>query len=110
MPGHVELLIREDPLVFLPRASLDPFSSQPVPMLDVDLMCIPDLALDLVEPREAPMDPLLKPVEVSLDGIPSLRHVNHTTQLVVASKFAEGKFDPTVHFADKDVEQHWSQY
>lgn len=44
-------------------------SSQPVLMLEADLTHMLDLALDLVELHEAPRDPLLKLVRVSLDGI-----------------------------------------
>ncbi|KAK4825444.1 hypothetical protein QYF61_027474 [Mycteria americana] len=36
--------------------------------------------------------------------------VDHTTQLGVVSKLAEGALSPTVHVADKDVKQCQSQY
>ena len=55
-----------------------------------------DLALGLVEPHEVHMCLLLKLVQVPLDRIPTLRHVDHTTQLVVFCKFAEDTLDPTV--------------
>ena len=56
------------------------------------------------------MVPPLKPVQVTLDDIPSLQHVgpHHTAWCV--GKLAEGALDPTVHVANKDVKQHWSQY
>ena len=43
------------------------------------------------------MGPLLKLVQVPLDGIPSLRRVNRTTQLGVVCKLAEDALDPTVY-------------
>jgi len=49
-----------------------------------------DLALGLVEPHEVHIGPLPKLVQVPLDGILSLRHVNCTTQLGVICKLAEG--------------------
>ena len=55
-----------------------------------------DLALGLVEPHEVHMDSLLELVHVPLDGMPSLRHVNHTTQLGVVCKLAEGALNPTM--------------
>ena len=54
--------------------------------------------------------PPLSPVQVPRDGIPSLQHVNHTTQLGVIGNLAEGALSPTVHAVDKDVKQRWSQY
>ena len=54
------------------------------------------LALGLVEPHEVHMGPFLDLVQVPLNGIPSLRCVNRTTQLGVICKFAEGALDPTM--------------
>ena len=51
-----------------------------------------------------------KTIKVLLEGIPTLQHVDHTTQLGAISKLAEGALNPTVHVADKDVKQHRSQY
>jgi len=42
------------------------------------------------------MCPLLELAQVPLHGIPSLRHVNHTTQLGVVCKLAEATLDTTV--------------
>ncbi|KAK4816954.1 hypothetical protein QYF61_025874 [Mycteria americana] len=56
------------------------------------------------------MGPLLELVLVPLDGILFLRHVNHTTQLGVICKSAEGALDPTVYAIDEDIKQHWSQH
>jgi len=56
------------------------------------------------------MFPLLQPVKVPLDGIPSLQCVNCTTQLGGISKLAEGAPNPTIRVADKDVKQCRSWY
>jgi len=53
------------------------------------------LHLALVELYQVRMGPPPKPVKVSLDGIPSLQPVDHTTQLGVIGKLAEGAFNPT---------------
>ncbi|KAK4830147.1 hypothetical protein QYF61_008635 [Mycteria americana] len=71
---------------------------------------VQDLALGLAELHEVHTGPPLKPVTVTLDGIPSLQCVDHTTQLGVIGKLAEGALKPTVHVANKDVKQCWSQY
>lgn len=54
---------------------------------------VQDLECCLVELDEFHMDPLLELINLLLDNIPSPRHVNHTTQLGVVCKFAEGALD-----------------
>ena len=56
---------------------------------------VKDLALGLAEPLDLLMGPLLKLVQVPLDGILSLRHVDHTAQLGIVCKYAKGALDPT---------------
>ena len=110
LPGHVELLVNQHPKVLLLRAALTSFSTQPVFVLGIALTHVQDLALGLVELHEVHMGPPLQPVQVPLDGIPSLQCVNHTTQLGVISRLAEGALNPTVHVTNKEVQQCWSQY
>ncbi|GAB0209612.1 hypothetical protein GRJ2_003426900 [Grus japonensis] len=69
-----------------------------------------DLALGLVELHKVRTGRLLKPIKVPLDGIPSLKRINRTTQLGVICKFAEGALSPTIYVIDEDIEQYWSQY
>ena len=64
---------------------------------------VQDLALGLVESHEVHASPSLMPVQVPLDGIPSLQCVDHTTRLGVIGKLAEGVLNPIVCVADKDV-------
>ena len=54
-----------------------------------------DLVLGLLEPREVHTSPLLELVQVSLDSLLSLRHINCTTQVGVVCKLAEGALDPS---------------
>jgi len=75
-------------------------------VLGIAVTHVQDLALGLVERYEFHTSPLLKPVLVPLDGIPSLQPVNCTAQLGVIGKLMLNM----VHVASKDVEQHWSQY
>jgi len=53
-------------------AALKPFSAQPVSVLGIALTQVQDLLLGLVELHDVGMGPPLKPVQVLLDGIPSL--------------------------------------
>ncbi|KAK4821719.1 LOW QUALITY PROTEIN: hypothetical protein QYF61_000262 [Mycteria americana] len=90
-----------------PKAALNPFSAQPVFVLGIALTHVQDLALGLVDLHEVCMGP---PLLVPLDGMPSLQHVDRTTQLGVIGKLDEGALNPTVHVANKGVKQHQSQY
>ncbi|NXW38884.1 F16P1 bisphosphatase, partial [Phaetusa simplex] len=74
-----------------------PFSAQPVFVPGLAMTHVQDLALGLVELHEVLTGPPLKPVQVPLDGIPSLQCVDRATQLSVVSKLAEGALNPTVH-------------
>ena len=47
------------------------------------------------------MDPLFKPVQVPLDGFPSLQCIDCTAQLGVICKLAEGALDSIVYDSDK---------
>ncbi|PKU30563.1 hypothetical protein llap_19132 [Limosa lapponica baueri] len=98
------------PKCFTLRAVLNPFSTQPVFVLGIALTQMQDLALGLVELQEVCTGPPLKPVQVPLDGIPSLQRVDCATQLGVMGKLAEGALNPTVHVSNKDVKQQRSQY
>ncbi|KAK4810873.1 hypothetical protein QYF61_013281 [Mycteria americana] len=84
-------------------AALNPFIPQSVLILGIALTQVQALALGLVELHEVHMGPLLKPVQVPLDGIPSLQRINCTTQLGVISKLAEGALNPTVYVIDEDI-------
>jgi len=108
-PAHVELLTHRYPQVLLLRAALKPLSAQPVLVSGIAPTHVQDLALGLVALHVVHSGPPLQPVKVPLDGVPSLQSVNPTTQLGVVSRLAEGALSPTVHVADKDIEQHWPQ-
>ncbi|KAK4827202.1 hypothetical protein QYF61_015230 [Mycteria americana] len=82
---------------------------QPVFVFGIAPTHVQDLAFSLVELHEVRTGPTLKPVKIPLDGIPSLQHVDCTTQLGVVSKLAEGALNPTAHATNKDVIQCWSQ-
>lgn len=51
----------------------------------------------------------LKLVKVPLDSIPFFYCISCTSQLIVISKLAKSSLNPTLHFIDKDDEEHQSQ-
>ena len=78
--------------------------------MSVALTQVQDLALGFAEPHEVLLGPLLKPVQVPLDGIPSLRCVDHTSQLGIISKLAEGALDLTANVSYEDIKEDIKQY
>jgi len=110
LPAHVELLVHQYLQVLLLRAALEPLSAQPVLVFGTAPAHVQDLALGHVELHVVRAVPPLQPVKVPLNGIASLQHMDHTTQLGVASKLAEHALSPTVHVADKHIKQLRPQY
>jgi len=55
------------------------------------------------------MNPLLQPVQVPLDGFPSLQCIDCTAQLRIVCKLAEGALHAIICVIDKDVEEQRSQ-
>ena len=71
----------------------------------IALTQVQHLAFGLVKPHLVHMGPLLKPIQVPLDGVPPLYRVNCTTHLVVISKLAESILSPTVYVIDGDAKE-----
>jgi len=104
--AHVQLPICLYPQVFFRRAALNPFISKLVLVLRVASTQVQDLAFGFAEPHEVLLGPLLKPVQVPLDGIPFLWCVDCTQPLGVTCKLA----DPTVDVTDVDIKEYQSQH
>jgi len=81
--GYVQLFIHQYPQVILGRTAFSPFIPHPVLISGVAPIHVQDSALGLVELHEDHMHLFLELVQVPLDGIPSFRCVNRTTQLGV---------------------------
>jgi len=76
----------------------------------IALTQVKDLAPGLVEPHEVHMGPLVKLVQVPVDGILSLSCVDCTTYLGVMCELAEGAFDLTAYVIDEVINCYWSHY
>jgi len=95
LSAHFQLFTHQYPKVLLGRATLNPFIPQPVLIAVVASTQFYHFALGLVEPHEVCAGPLLKLVQVPLDGIPSFWQFDCTTQLGVICKLAQGALDLT---------------
>ena len=81
-----------------------PFIPQLVLVVDVDSIQV-QLVFGFVEPPDVQLGPLLKPVLVSLDGIPSLWCVDSSSLIGVISKLAGGALNPIVNVTDEDIKE-----
>ncbi|KAK4815928.1 hypothetical protein QYF61_010185, partial [Mycteria americana] len=104
LSAHVQLFIHQYPQLLLCRTALNPFVPQPVLIPGVVPTLVQDAALGLVEPHEVHMGPLLKLLQVPLDGIPSLSQ----NQDSVICKCAEDALNLTVYIVDEDIKQYSS--
>lgn len=103
---HVQPLIHQHPQ-FLFLFSYSQFLHSPV-CIDTG-GCLNSGVAPCTWFHEVPVDLLLEFVQVPLDGILSIRHVTHTTQLGVICKLAEGALNATVYIIDEDMKQCSSQ-
>lgn len=71
---------------------------------------VQDLVLGFIELPEVLLNPLLKSIQVPLDGFLSAWRAHCTPQLGVISKHVEGALNPTVNVTDEDIKEYWSQH
>ena len=64
---------------------------------------VQDLAFGLVEPHTVDLSPLIKPVQIPLQTLPTFKPINAPTQLGVICKLTEGALNPLIQIIDKDV-------
>ena len=69
---------------------------------------VQDLALGFVKLYKVLLGLLLEPIRISLNGVLFLRHVDHTPQLGVICKLAEGALNPLINVIDEDIKEDWS--
>ena len=70
---------------------------------------VQDPALGLVEPHTVGLGPSICSVQIPLQTLPTLEHMDTPTQLGVICKLTEGALNPLVQITDEDVKQHWTQ-
>lgn len=60
------------------------------------------LGLVLLRSHEISMGPLVKLIQVPLDGIPTFRNVSHTIQLGIICKLPGGALSPFIYAINED--------
>ncbi|KAK4831669.1 hypothetical protein QYF61_018636 [Mycteria americana] len=108
--AHIQLAINQHPQVLFCQAAFQPLFPGTVALQGVVVTQVQDLALGLVEPHTIGLGPLIHPVQVPLQSLPTLKQINTPAQLGVICKLTEGALDPLVQIIDKDVKQNWPQH
>ncbi|KAK4816506.1 hypothetical protein QYF61_017467 [Mycteria americana] len=108
--AHIQAVIDQHSQVLLCWAAFQPLFPKPVALHGVVVAQVQDLALGLVEPRTTGPSPLIQPVQIPLQSLPTIKQINTPAQLGVVCKLTEGALDPFVQIIDKDVKQNWPQH
>ncbi|KAK4826855.1 hypothetical protein QYF61_011723 [Mycteria americana] len=107
---NVSLVVRGPKLNTVFEAAFQPLFPKPVALHGVVVTQVQDPALGLVEPHTIDLGPLIQPVQVPLQSLPTLKQINTPTQLGVICKLTEGALNPFVQIIDKDIKQDWPQH
>ncbi|KAK4821246.1 hypothetical protein QYF61_016545 [Mycteria americana] len=108
--AHIQAAVNKHPQVLLCQAAFQPLFPKPVALHGVAVAQVQDLALGLVEPHTIDLGPSIQPVQIPLQSLPTLKHINTPTQLGVIRKLTEGALDAFIQIIDKDVKQNWPQH
>ena len=69
-----------------------------------------NLTLCLVKARVIDLSPAIKPVQITLYGLPTLRLIDTSSQLGVICKLIEGALNALIQIINKDIKQDGLQY
>ncbi|KAK4831480.1 hypothetical protein QYF61_017981 [Mycteria americana] len=108
--AHIQAAVDQHPQVLFHQAAFQPLFPKPVALHGVAVAQVHDPALSLVEPHTIGLSPLIQPVQIPLQSLPTLQQINTPTQLGVICKLTEGALDPLVQIIDTDIKQNWPQH
>lgn len=99
MSAHIQFFIHQYLQVLVWKTVLNQLIIQSELTMVIALTYVEDLALGLAELHDVHMQPILK----TFNAIPSVLHINCTTQLSAIYKLAESVFNPIIYVKDKDI-------
>ncbi|KAK4816620.1 hypothetical protein QYF61_019319 [Mycteria americana] len=108
--AHIQLAVDQDPQVLSCRAAFQPLFPKPVALHGVAMAQVQDLALGLLKPHTIDLGPLIQPVQIPVQSLPTLQQINTPAQLGVICKLTEGALDPLIQIIDKNTKQNWPQH
>ncbi|KAK4832516.1 hypothetical protein QYF61_023581 [Mycteria americana] len=108
--AHIQEAVNQQSQVLFHQAAFQPLFPKPVALHGVVVTQVQDLALGLVKPPTVGLRPLIQPVQIPLQSLPTLQQINTPAQLGVICKLTEGALNPFIQIIDKDVKQNWPQH
>ncbi|KAK4825779.1 hypothetical protein QYF61_002342 [Mycteria americana] len=107
---HVQAAVNQHSQVLFCWAAFQPLFPKPVALHGVAVTQVQDLARGLVGPHTIGLGPLIQPVQIPLQSLPTLEQINTPAQPGVVCKLTEGALDPLIQIIDKDIKQNWPQH
>ncbi|KAK4823743.1 hypothetical protein QYF61_006012 [Mycteria americana] len=95
--AHIQVAVNQNTQVLLCWAAFQPLFLKPVALHGVVVTQVQDLALGLVEPHTIGLSPLIQPVQIPLQSLPTLKQINTPAQLGVVCKLTEETSYNTQH-------------
>ncbi|KAK4832219.1 LOW QUALITY PROTEIN: hypothetical protein QYF61_021066 [Mycteria americana] len=89
--AHVQPVVNQGSQVLFYQAAFQPLFPKPVALHGVAVTQVQDLALGLVEPHTAGLGPSIQPVQIPLQGLPTLRQMDTPAQPAVGCHSSEAK-------------------
>ncbi|KAK4816500.1 hypothetical protein QYF61_017461 [Mycteria americana] len=108
--AHIQLAVNQHSQVLLCQAAFQPLFPKPVALHGVVVTQVQDPALGLVEPHTIGLSPLIQPVQIPLQSLPTIKQINTPAQLGVICKLTEGALNHLSQIIDKDIKQDWPQH
>ncbi|KAK4824309.1 hypothetical protein QYF61_013054 [Mycteria americana] len=108
--AHIQAAVNQHPQDFFRRAAFQPLFPKPVALHGVVVTQVQDPALGLVKPHTIDLGPLIQPVQIPLQSLPTLKQIDTATQFGVICELIEVALNALVQIIDKDIKQDWPQH
>ncbi|KAK4829274.1 hypothetical protein QYF61_002666 [Mycteria americana] len=108
--AHIQAAVNQHCQVLFCRAAFQPLFPKPVALYGVAVTQVQGPAPSLVKPSTIGLCPLIQPVLIALQSLPTLKQINTPAQLGIVCKLTEGALNPLIQIIDKDIKQNWPQY
>ncbi|KAK4821778.1 LOW QUALITY PROTEIN: hypothetical protein QYF61_000839 [Mycteria americana] len=105
--AYIQAAVNQHPQVLFCRAAFQPLFPKPVALHGV--VVTQDPTLGLVEAHTIDLSPLIQPVQIPLQSLPTLKQIDTPTQFGVICNLTEGALDPLIQIIGKDIKQDWPQ-
>jgi len=107
--AHVQSVVDKQPQVLFLQAAFQPLLPKPVALRGIVVTEVQDASLSLVESHTVDLSPSIRPVQIPLQSLTTLKEIDTPTQLGVICKLTEGALNPLIQIIDKEIKQNQTQ-